>query len=185
MKILASVRFNSGKAYVLEGIEDYKYHRIGDNIIYGTDGLRYISYKYDRPSGRFFAFGGRKFNLKIEDTCEIVDCYGQWWDGGSDIVEKELGLDLISITYNTIEELKKCYVYYGAMIDKNRFSEILKEQGELFYYDYFEYEKLIKYDDIWKKYRSNQFKFERTMKSIKKEFKKYKSFKNQKVLNYT
>jgi len=184
MNIIASVKFNTGKAYVVDNIEEYKYYRLGDNIIYGTDGLRYICYKYDPPSKNFYAFGGRKFNLKIEDTDEVVECYGQWWDGGYNILEKELGLNLIHFTYNTIDELKKCYVYYGASIDRNKFDEIISQVGELFYYGYYEYEKVIKYQDVWSNYIDNKFKFEKVMKSVKKEFAKYRPFKKQKTLNY-
>lgn len=107
MKLIASVKFNNHKAYVVENIGDFKYYRLGSEIIYGTDGIRYICYKYDKPSENFKAFGGRKFTLKIEDTGEIVECDGQWWDGGYSILTKELNLELTFFVYNTLDNLKK------------------------------------------------------------------------------
>lgn len=187
MEIKATVKFNGGKAYIFKNIEEYKYYRINNDIIYGTDGIRYICYKYDPPSGRVSAFGGRKFEIKIEDTGEIVECYGQWWDGGYDKLVKHLNLDLISITYNTDEELKKCYVYYGACVDKTKFESILKESGDLFYYGYYDYEKVLKYQEMWSSNYDKIVKLEKDKKNLINQCKilsnKLKYFKNQIIID--
>lgn len=183
MEILASVRFNQGKAYVVSTTEDYKYYRLGSNIIYGTDGVRYQCYKYEQPYKNSKAFGGRKFTLKIEDTEEIIECHGQWWDGGYTQLEKELELNLVSFTHSTIENLLKCYVYTSCFVDMESLNNLLKDK-ELFYYDYYDYEKVINYKSLQTKYFKLSLKYDRTMKAIKKQFKKYAPLKKQILLNY-
>lgn len=187
MKIIASVKFNDGKAYIVDNLQEMKYHRIGNNIIYGTDGIRYICYKLGSYGERWKAFGGSKFTLKIHDTGEIVECFGQWWDGGYGTLSKHLGIELVNFTYKTAENLKKCYVFTGAYVDKNKLKELLEEKGELFYYDYREYEKVLKYDDVWRKRFDVERKLERHKKSLIKQCKllskKLKPFKNQIFIN--
>lgn len=75
-------------------------------------------------------------------------------------------------------------MFSSSYIDKSKFEQLLSESEELFYYGYWEYEKVLKYDDLFSKYFRNQFKLDRILKSIKKEFSKYKPFKKQKILNY-
>jgi hypothetical protein len=154
MRILATVKFNQGLAYVLGEDIKYTFYRLGDNIIYGTDGLFYTCYKYDTPSRNFQAFAGRKFDITL-NTGEVINCRGQWWDGGYGELAKHLGLDFAHVTYNTIEELMKCYVYFAACIDRNALSELLSKETDLPYYLYYDYEKIINYDkmrtDFWKR----------------------------------
>lgn len=168
MKVLASVRFNDRKAYILDEFPNYIYYRLGSNIIYGTDGLFYHCYKYDRISPGFSAFGGRKFTITL-NTGEVVQCYGQWWDGGYDTLEKELGIKLTHITYNTKEELKKCYVYSGATADIGKLQELIKEAGELYYYDYEDYRKVLTYQDVWDKRWEEERKFTKLIKNLRKD----------------
>lgn len=184
MKIKTSVKFNSGKAYVLDKNPEFKCYRLGTNIIYATDGIFYKCYKYEGGSK---AFGGRKFTLQIEDTKELVECSGQWYDGGYGILNKELGLNLVNITYNTDEDLKKCYVFSGATVDNNTFELILEESGELFYHDYYDYEKILRYDDLRNKSYYKERNLERHKKSLIKQCKRLaerlKPFKNQILIN--
>lgn len=193
MKILTSVRFNDRKAYVLDESPNYIYYRLGSNIIYGTDGLFYHCYKYERMSTEFKAFGGRKFSIHL-NTGEIVECYGQWWDGGYDTLEKELGIKLTHVTYNTKEELKKCYVYSGATADIGKFQELIKSAGELYYHDYSDYEKILKYQDVWDKRWEEVRKLDKIIKNLRKDkailiskvknfSKVLKVFKNQIFIN--
>lgn len=193
MKILTSVRFNNTKAYVLDKSPDYIYYKLGNDIIYGTDGLFYICYKYERPSNSFKAFGGREFKITL-NTGEVINCNGQWWSGGEVKLEKELGLKLTHITYNTTEELKKCYVYYGACVDYNKLKDLLEETGELYYHDYYDYEKIIKYQDIWNNRREEEKKLNKKIEKLQKDkniliskiksfYKIVKIFKNQKFIS--
>jgi len=143
MKILARVNFNDGVAYVLDHAPQLKYNKIGE-IIYGTDGVFYDCYYYERPSGRFRAFAGRKFNITL-DNGEIIKCDGQWWNGGQRAVEKTIGRSLGHITAGSIQELRKCYVFSGYLVDVVNFKEMASDfDGPVF--PYYDYEKIIKYD---------------------------------------
>ena len=37
-------------------------------------------YHYKRPSGSFYAFAGRKFDIPLKDG-SVEKAYGQWWHG--------------------------------------------------------------------------------------------------------
>ena len=160
-KILAKVKFNSGFAYVLENDIKYTYYKV-DDIIYGTDGLFYICYRFENSIGRHKAFGGRKFDLTL-NTGEVVKCEGQWWDGGYGKLEQILGIKFGNITYNTKENLLKCYVYYGASVDINVINKIDELFPDLPYYPYHDYDKVIKYDKLF----SDKFKVTRKLNKDK------------------
>lgn len=179
MKVLASVKFNSSKAFVLDESPNFVFYRLGNNIIYGTDGIFYICYKYERPSAGFKAFGGKEFKLKL-DTGEEVICTGQWWDGGYSELSRHLGISFTHITYNTIENLKNCYVYHGASADIVQFNKLLNDTDELFYYDYYDYEKILKYQDVW----NRRFEIERELNKVIKKLSKDKTVLVDKVKRF-
>lgn len=168
VKIIAVVKFNKGEALVLNRKIKYKYRKV-DNLIIGKDGIFYDCYKYDRPSKGFYAFGGYKFDIELEDG-STEHCYGQWWSGGFDKASKLEGLKFGHAVYNCIEELIKCYVYFGAQVDVNQYNEFRKTyNGPV--YEYRDYEKIIMYDIERKKLWKKQFKLERRVKSLVKEVK--------------
>jgi hypothetical protein len=137
--IIASVKANGSLWYVLDKEPELIYKKV-DNIIYGTDGTFYSCYIYGKSDA---AFGGRKFDIAL-DTGEIINCCGQWWDGGSSVVEKLLDIKLYSGGANSVERLKKCYVFCSYCID---LSKIKFLDGGKTEYEYFEYEKLLKEGD--------------------------------------
>lgn len=104
------------------------------------------SYYYERPTPGFQAFGGRKFDIRLESG-EIIHCNGQWWDGGYRKAAELLGEELVHATYNDIDSLKNCYVFYGAAAIKSRLEELNKKyNGDI--HGYWEYEAFIKGRDI-------------------------------------
>lgn len=149
LKIEAIVKFNTGYAYVFNRNPDYKYQAEG-NILWAKDGPFYSCYKYETPSGRFQAFAGRKFELNMIDGT-VTKCNGQWWDGGLGELIDKLKLDLIDLTMQTREELKKCYVFFGTSCDHNEL-EKLKSKYYGVVYEYWDYEKVIKFDDMRHRY---------------------------------
>ena len=168
MKILAVVKFNEGHALVLDEAPKLVYKKVG-NIIYGTDGLFYKCYEYGRMGENWKAFAGSKFTLTMEDG-EKIECVGQWWDAGQTEVGKIVGRTIGSATLNTLESLKKCYVFTGYDIDIVKYHEFIKTYtGTVF--EYGDYEKIIKYDDerskLWRKIQ----KLERDKKQLIKEVK--------------
>ncbi len=163
MELKALVKFNDGLAMAFDDKITLKYNKIG-SLIYGTDGLFYKCYFYDAPSGRFQAFAGRKFDLHLESG-EVVNCHGQWWDGGYQELSKLLNIEIVSVTASDIDSLKECYVYCGYHADKGKINEILsKHDGPVF--AYYDYEKLIKYDDLRNEYFWYKMKSERAKKKL-------------------
>jgi len=139
-KVLAKVKFNDEIALVLDRkpVLEYTKHK---GIIYGTDGIFYQCYKYDRPGKNWEAFGGHKFDIKLTSG-EVINCNGQWWHGGHAEVEKLAGVTLCSAVHSTVDALKKCYVFSGDAADSKKFNDILNSyNGDIL--PYFEYEKLL------------------------------------------
>lgn len=116
MKILAVVKFNDGEAFVLDETPKLIYTKHDANTIIGTDGTFYnfYSHQHDKYAK---AFAGRKFTLPL-DTGEVVECSGQWWDGITQTAIDVLGINktdkrIIYATAASLDDLKKCYVFYG------------------------------------------------------------------------
>ncbi len=167
-KILALVKFNDGVALVLDKKPELIYKLIG-GIIFGTDGLFYDCYEYGSCDKNWKAFGGRKFDIKLENG-EIINCYGQWWHGGFNKVEKLIGRKIGHATAKTINGLKECYVFSGYEVDFLLFNEFIKTYSGIVY-PYREYEKIIKFDDMRRKLSNEIYKLEQAKKSLIKEVK--------------
>lgn len=162
-KIVAVVKFNQLEAYVLNRLPEFKYKKIG-SIMYGIDSGLFQCYSYESCDDRWKAFGGRKFDIKLENG-EIEHCYGQWWNGGHDKIAKLENIELIGITFQTVENLKDCYVFTGGSIDKEFKSKLRAEYtGNI--YEYREYEKIIKYDDEIHKWIHRHTVLERINRNI-------------------
>jgi len=143
MKVEAIVKFNDGIAFALNKKPVFKYYRQGDLIVGLDDTCTFIkSYYYEKPSFGFQAFGGREFDIEL-DTGEIIHCNGQWWDGGYSRAEVLLGEKLIDVTYNDIENLRSCYVYYGCYAVSDSLQQLHnKYTGQI--HKYHDYEKMLK-----------------------------------------
>lgn len=141
--IQALVKFNSGVALVLDKSPEFKYYRQGNLIIGLDDTCTFVKcYYYERPSLGFYAFGGREFDIQLDDG-DIVHCNGQWWDGGYRQASELLGEELMDVTYNDIPSLNDCYVYYGCFAIKSELEEKINSWDKQIY-EYYEYEKFIK-----------------------------------------
>jgi len=158
MKIVAMVRFNNSWAYVFDEPVSLKYREeIHDKRRYliGQDGPFYSFLRYEKSGPTWKAFAGRPMQLRMEDgTVRTVK--DDWWS-----CESPIG-PMSSITYSTVDELKKCYVYTGAscksdeleeLIDEyeNRKSEPYGHRAGGYRYDYEDFRKIINFDDLRKK----------------------------------
>lgn len=169
MKIVAMVRFNNDWAYVFDEPICLKYREEthdGQLYLIGQSGPFYDFLKFQRASGRFKAFAGRKFTLNMEDGTQRV-IQDDWWSCGSPIGP------LTHITHSSIKSLKKCYVYAGGncnqealqtMVDEydNRTSEPYGHRTGGYRYDYYDYKKVIEFDDLRSKQLREQRYFEKT-----------------------
>jgi hypothetical protein len=123
-KLLALVKFNQGQALVLQDEIKMIYKKHGDLII-GTDstGTFLDCYCYERPTQYSKAFGGREFDLPLEDGT-VLKCFGQWWSGGFSRAKEILQEDIVSVTAHDIEGLKSCYVYRGYHAIASKLQEL-------------------------------------------------------------
>jgi len=142
-KIIAVVKFNSGEAFVMKNPIKLEYTKYGSDTIIGTNGYILQCYGYSREYDK--AFAGTEFDLKLVDgTTE--HCNGQWWDSITKRAREEIDGNIISVTANNIERLKKCYVFNGYCGTEKEIEKLRSEyQGKV--YEYYEYEKIIKEDN--------------------------------------
>ena len=172
LKIEAIVKFNSEFAYVFNRKPDLRYREI-DGLLIGQDGPFINALFYRRSTGRSDrAFAGREFSYQMTDgsTKKYKD---SWWSGvDSGSLKDKFGLDLIDIPMGTVAELKNCYVFCGISVDKTPLEDLIKEYVGTTY-EYWDYEKVINFDDMRKKYIYRQLDLERDKRNIIKEAKKW------------
>jgi len=91
---------------------DYIYER-KDGWLIAEDSGFFDFFKHDTPSGRFYAFDGREFDIQLMDGI-IEHAYGQWWHG---VPEDYNGL-LYHIGYGISDKLSDCNVFRSCSIDQ-------------------------------------------------------------------
>jgi hypothetical protein len=140
MKILAIVKFNDGRALVLDESPKLVYRKQGGSIL-GSDGAFLSTYYLDKCGPGWMAFAGRKFDLTMEDG-EVVHCYGQYWHGVTETHRKMVDGEIGHVTACDIDSLKQCYVFTGYECVKHKMIELIAQyKGPV--YEYREYEMLI------------------------------------------
>lgn len=145
MKILAVVKFNHGEAIVLDEMPEMIYTKHDQITIVGKAGPFHVTYGKNHEAG-LKAFAGRKFELPLNDGT-IEYCSGQWWDAmtakAKSVLLQNDADEIVSVTANTADSLKKCYVYYGYKSVRSEYEKLRSEYtGPV--YEYHEYEKILK-----------------------------------------
>lgn len=145
IRIEAIVMHGDHRYYVINRPLQKSYTKIDHETIIGEDEGALSFYKREfltLPFGKT-AFGGRKFTLTLTDGT-VEKCWGQWWDGITDSARELFSSTRIKhFAWNTADELKNCYVFYGGECEAAWLEKLEAEyQGKL--YDYDEYEKIIK-----------------------------------------
>lgn len=148
-KLVALVKFNDGVALVLDAMPQLKYKKVGKALI-GQDGVFYDFLGYDAPSGRFKAFGGRQFDLPMEDGT-VTHCNGQWWHGSNGDTYKHFGFPdykgfadmFCSPPIATVEGLVKSSLFCSSYMLRSAFDEMVAGyEGPI--YDRQEYEQMMR-----------------------------------------
>lgn len=137
LKVVAVVQFNKDEALVLNRPINFTYEQVGNDYI-GTDGPFTRALCYSRASTAFRAFGGSALTLRMKDGT-VQKIKDHWWQG-------QLSED-IHVTVGDIKSLKECYVFGRASIRREDF-QALRESYTGCVYPYWDYEKVIKYDDV-------------------------------------
>lgn len=140
-KVLAVVKVNDTEALVLDRLPAFKYG-LSNGCITGKDGLFADCLYYEAPFGRFKAFAGREFKIKLEDG-SIIECNGQYWDGVKKDHIEVLGFVPSRVTINSLDSLKKCFVFTGTYANPELFQKLRNTyDGKV--WEYWEYDKHIK-----------------------------------------
>lgn len=137
LKVVAVVQFNKDEALVLNRPINFTYEQVGNDYI-GTDGPLTRALYYTRASAAFKAFAGSELTLRMKDGT-VRKIKDHWWSGQPS--------EHIHVTVGDIESLKDCYVFGGASIRREDF-QALRESYTGCVYPYWDYEKVIKYDDV-------------------------------------
>ena len=180
MKIVAMVRFNNDWAYVFDEAPSLKYREEmhgGGRFLVGQDGPFFDFLQYEKPKGRSKAFAGRTLRLPMEDGT-VWKVKDSWWQTTSPIG------GMAKITHSTVAELKRCYVFYGAYCDakllqkaiaeyENRTSGPYGHRAGGYRYDYYDFEKIIKFDDLMTSKLRESIYFEKTKGHLVKKVKDF------------
>ncbi|EPZ2459386.1 hypothetical protein ACXLRS_004661 [Citrobacter youngae] len=138
LKVVAVVQFNSGEALVLNRPLNFIYEESGRDLI-GRDGPFKRPLLYSPASAAFKAFGGSEMTLNMQDGSQRT-VKDHWWSGC--LPEHR------DVTTCDLESLKKCYVFFGGAVITSDDFQTLRESYAGCVYPYWDYEKIIKYDDL-------------------------------------
>lgn len=161
LKVVAVVQINSGEALVLNRPLNFIYEEIGRDLI-GSDGPFKQALFYSPASAAFKAFAGSEMTLNMRDGSQrkVKD---HWWSGC--LPEHQ------SVTACDLQSLKKCYVFFGGMAIAPEDYQTLRDSYTGCVYPYWDYEKLIKYDDMRKDLYRRLFHEQKRVKSLITEVK--------------
>lgn len=162
LKVIAVVQINNDEALVLNRPLNFIYEEIGRDLI-GIDGPFKRPLLYSPAGGYFKAFAGSEMTLNMRDGSQrkVKD---HWWSGCLP--------DHISVTANDLASLKNCYVFFGGMAITAEDFQALRDSYTGCVYPYWDYEKLIKYDDMRKDLYRRLFHEERRVRSLVREVKR-------------
>lgn len=138
LKVVAVVQMNSSEALVLNRPLNFIYEEIGRDLI-GSDGPFKRPLLYSPAGGAFKAFAGSEMKLNMQDGSQRI-VKDHWWSGSLPGHRDVTACDL--------ESLKKCYVFFGGMAITADDFHALRESYTGCVYPYWDYEKIIKYDDL-------------------------------------
>lgn len=137
LHVVAVVDATQWKGLVLNRPLRLIYEPQGNDFI-GTDGPFRRLFAFERASGRFKAFAGAEMRILMADgTTRILKDH--WWAAGIN------GMSDIAVA--DVDSLKRCYVFGGGnSISPDDLAALLDAYTGCVY-PYWDYEKVIKYDD--------------------------------------
>ncbi|WOJ09116.1 hypothetical protein [Citrobacter koseri] len=161
LKVVSVVQFNKGEALVLNRPANFIYEQIGNDYI-GTDGPLTRALYYSRASAAFRAFAGSELTLMMTDG-SVRKIKDHWWAGHM--------AGHVDAVVGDIESLKKCYVFGPAQMTLEEY-QALRETYTGCVYPYWDYERVIKFDDMRRDLHRRLFHEERRVRALIAEVKK-------------
>lgn len=162
LKVIAVVQINNREALVLNRPLNFVYDEIGRDLI-GSDGPFKRPLLYSPASEAFKAFAGSEMTLNMRDGSQrkVKD---HWWSGCLPGHQ--------DVTACDFESLKRCYVFFGGMAITPEDYQALRDSYTGCVYPYWDYEKLIKYDDMRKDLYRKLFHEQKRVRSLVREVKR-------------
>jgi hypothetical protein len=162
LSVVAVVEVSDREALVLNRPLQLAYKRVGNDYI-GSDGpFRSLLY-FEKGGGRFVAFAGRELALPMKNGT-IHTVKDHWWSGTLK--------GHASVITADVESLKQCYVFGGGMCAAPEELAALRATYTGCVYPYWDYEKVIKFDDmrrdLWKRI-AHEEKRSRALTNVVKE----------------
>lgn len=156
LSLVAVVSTNGGEALVLNRRLRYIYTLEGRDYI-GADGPFRNVLRYSQGGGRFVAFAGQELTLSMADgsTQTVKD---HWWSAGLK--------GCTSVPVGDVDSLKKCYVFMGANTIAPDDLAALRATYTGCVYPYWDYEKVIKFDDQRRDLWQRIYREERRSKAL-------------------
>lgn len=135
MKILEIVKVNSGFGFVVdeaaplvyreEFVFDQAFKR-HERMLIGesTDGR--MDFLVHHNYGSMKAFAGRELHIQMEDGTQrtIKDV---WWSEGSSAWSAEHDVELHGFSYNTLDGMIDCCVFFASVMRAERLQELINE----------------------------------------------------------
>lgn len=161
LSVVAVVLVNKSEALVLNRPLRFRYRKEGNDYI-GRDGPFVDVLLYQSGTFPFKAFAGREITLAMEDGSTVV-VKNRWWHS----VRKGFA----SVAYGDVDSLRKCYVFYGGACIAPDDLKALRETYTGCVYPYWDYEKVIKYDQMRSDLHRRWFHEEDRRKALEKAIK--------------
>lgn len=157
IRVVAAVASSDGSEFlVLNRPLALKYDKVGNDYI-GSDGpFRDLLY-YKQGQGRFVAFAGRELTLAMNDGTSVT-VKDHWWSGHLK--------GTIGVVTGDIQSLKKCYVFGGGTCIAPADFDALRSTYTGCVYPYWDYEKVITFDDMRRDLLGRLFHEERRCKAL-------------------
>ncbi|HAV37428.1 MAG TPA: hypothetical protein DCX52_13930 [Massilia sp.] len=135
---------------VIDRMPDFVYAQEGTQLMANDSGF----YDLLNIAGGTNAFGGRKFDIKLQDGTAL-HCHGQVWSGtvtpNPAMVRDMEAVKEVGI--NTIEGLKECHVYCAGLISLAKLNDWLARNQPSYDYDKYDPRCTLAYqDELYRKY---------------------------------
>ena len=135
MKILEIVKVNSGFGFVVDEAAPLVYR---EEVVYDRAFRRYermligessdgrMDFLVHHNYGSMKAFAGRELHIQMEDGTQrtIKDV---WWSEGSSAWAAEHDVELHGFSYNTLDGMIDCCVFFASVIRAERLHEVINE----------------------------------------------------------